>query len=278
MQFMVKLFHQHAIFASLDNMNFQFYKYQGTGNDFVVLDDRKAEFPIHNSAFIQRLCDRKFGIGADGFILLRNKEGYDFEMVYFNSDGKQSSMCGNGGRCIVHFANFLGVIEQSCSFLAIDGPHLAKVTEDEVSLQMVDVQETEAIGQDLFIDTGSPHYLVFENNIAEAPLVEKARAIRYNERFSAAGTNVNLVETTEKGIKVRTYERGVEDETLSCGTGVTAAALGVAITQNRPSPISVETPGGRLRISFEQGANGFTNIWLTGPATQVFTGSISSTE
>jgi diaminopimelate epimerase len=259
----------------------EFFKYQGTGNDFIMVDNRNLALPRNNTALYQQLCHRRFGIGADGFIMVQNKEGYDFEMVYFNSDGNESSMCGNGGRCITMFAKQLGIIKDKAHFLAVDGPHDADIFENGwVSLRMKDVTEIERIGTDYFLDTGSPHYVRFvDSDIKNLAVVDEGRKVRYNDRFAAKGTNVNFVHSTPQNLEVRTYERGVEDETYSCGTGVTAVALaafansplGTDITQ----PIS--TPGGNLQIVFNKtGENRFENVRLQGPAQLVFGGTFQA--
>lgn len=255
-----------------------FFKYQGTGNDFVMIDQRATQYLTRaDVTVIERLCNRRFGIGADGLILLQNREGYDFEMIYFNSDGRESSMCGNGGRCIVAFAKQLGVIENKAHFLAIDGEHDAIVRPDGwVELKMTDVKNIE-IGTDFYyLNTGSPHYVTFVNDIEQVNVFEQGRAIRYNDRFNAEGTNVNFVETNENGITVATYERGVEDETLSCGTGVTAAAIAhyLKAGKNINTNIPIQVKGGNLEVRFEPENGGFMNIWLCGPAELVFEGNI----
>lgn len=259
-------------------MEITFYKYQGTGNDFVLVDNRNLALPRNNTSLYKQICDRRFGIGADGFIMVQNKEGYDFEMVYFNSDGNESSMCGNGGRCITMFAKQLGIIENKAHFLAIDGDHDATIDDNGwVSLKMIDVDKVEAIEDDFYINTGSPHYIRFINSdINKMLLVETAQGIRYNDRFSVEGTNVNIVQAKDNVLNVRTYERGVENETLSCGTGVTAVALAAFAHQpegkNIVQPIS--TPGGKLQITFDKtGTNTYENIWLQGPAQFVFQGT-----
>jgi len=256
----------------------EFTKYQGTGNDFIIIDDRTETIKRTQTDLIQRLCDRKFGIGADGLILLRNHAEVDFEMVYFNADGRESSMCGNGGRCIVAFAQSLGVIDGETTFTAIDGLHEARIIDGKVELKMSDVKEVEQ-GEDFYcMDTGSPHYIKFVEKVAEVDVYSAGKAIRYNKRFEAAGINVNFVEANGNRIEVATYERGVEDETLSCGTGVTAAALAFYL-QNGYSvgfTIPVKTKGGDLEVRFQPTGNGFTDIWLCGPAVAVFTGFISS--
>ena len=260
-------------------MTIPFYKYQGTGNDFVLIDQRQKKYiKKKDTKLINRLCDRKFGVGADGLILLQNRKGYDFEMIYFNADGRESSMCGNGGRCIVAFANFLGIVKSKCSFLAIDGPHEAKIKkEDWVELKMSDVKNIE-IGEDHYImNTGSPHYVVFVEDIDDINIVENGQAIRYSKRFRKEGINVNFVEKDKKGIIVATYERGVEDETLSCGTGVTAAAISYILknpNQKKKQSVSIQSKGGDLKVLFSKNKKGAENIWLCGKAEQVFQGEI----
>ncbi len=261
-------------------MKIPFYKYQGTGNDFVLIDQTKEVFLTRDDVSkIELLCNRKFGIGADGLILLQKKEGYDFEMIYFNADGRESSMCGNGGRCIVAFAQQLGLIKDACHFLAIDGPHDARVSKDDwVELKMSDVLGIEQ-GEDYFIlDTGSPHYIVFVEDVDDINIAETGAAIRYSTRFRKEGINVNFVENQKTNLFVATYERGVEDETLSCGTGVTAAALAYALNKNVfEKSIPIKTKGGALEIKFEynESQKHFYNIWLCGPAQFVFEGRIT---
>ncbi|GAB3234228.1 diaminopimelate epimerase [Hymenobacter seoulensis] len=262
-------------------MMLSFFKYQGTGNDFVMVDDRAMQFDENNHQLVRFLCDRRRGIGADGLILLRPHGQYDFEMVYFNADGYLGSMCGNGGRCTVAFAKQLGVIEDTTHFLAADGPHEGRVDADgTVHLRMQDVigqQEVDEYG--IFLDTGSPHLVRFQppSTLAELNVFTEGRSIRYNERFREKGTNINFVEAPAvpgQPWQVRTYERGVEDETLSCGTGVTAVAL-AASRRGATSPVHLRTPGGDLHVAFDAKPDGsFTNVFLSGPATRVFQGSI----
>ena len=257
-------------------MALKFWKYQGTGNDFVLLDDRTSTFNRSDSQLISKICDRKFGVGADGLILLELEEGYDFKMTYFNADGNESSMCGNGGRCIVAFAKKLGIIEDSCHFLAIDGPHEAKIKGGEfVELKMSDVKEVNHKEDHFVLNTGSPHFVTFVEDIDDINVVENGQAIRYSELYRKEGINVNFVEKTKTGIFVATYERGVEDETLSCGTGVTAAA----ISNYKSNPIesnkkvNIQTKGGAISVHFDTAdATSFQDIWLCGPATLVFEG------
>ncbi len=261
-------------------MKIEFYKYQGAGNDFVIIDDREESFDRSNFELVKFLCDRRFGIGADGLMLLRNKSGYDFEMVYFNSDGNESSMCGNGGRCIVSFAKDIGVVGQSCHFLAVDGPHDANSFKTEygewISLKMIDVKDIEKGPGYCFMDTGSPHYVAFESNLKKFDIIQKAREIRYNDRFKNDGTNVNFINLDNGKLYIRTYERGVEDETLACGTGVTAAVLAAHVTgQFKGSQLNVSAKGGNLKVKFQKSGNGYENIWLEGPAEYVFKGVIN---
>jgi diaminopimelate epimerase len=259
-------------------MKIPFYKYQGTGNDFVLIDNRKKMISKEQTGLVKRLCDRRFGIGADGLILLESHDDYDFEMVYFNADGNESSMCGNGGRCVSAFASYLGLVKDHCRFLAIDGEHEAVIKKDDwVELKMMDVKNIE-IGEDYFLmDTGSPHYIIFVEDIDDINVVENGQAIRYSKRFKEEGVNVNFVESTNDKIIVATYERGVEDETLSCGTGVTAAAISHYLRKPSAdrSEIQIESKGGNLLVRLNPNdENGFKNIWLCGKAEQVFKGEI----
>ena len=257
-------------------MKLHFYKYQGTGNDFILIDDRQEQFDIGNQPLIERLCHRRFGIGADGLILLRNDPATDFRMVYFNSDGRESSMCGNGGRCIVQFANHLGLFERETTFMAIDGLHDAAVQDGIVSLKMTDVQEVETGNNFFYLNTGSPHYVSFVSGLDKLDVFNEGAKIRYNDRFWREGTNVNFVEQLADGhIFVRTYERGVENETLSCGTGVTAAAIASGLqTGVANTTFTIKTLGGELGVSYETSDRGYANIFLKGAAQKVFEGTI----
>tara|TARA_B100000953_G_scaffold242257_1_gene203971 strand:+ start:3428 stop:4264 length:837 start_codon:yes stop_codon:yes gene_type:complete len=272
---------QNRIFAPLENeeMNLEFYKYQGTGNDFVMIDNRDLKVSKNNTKLIKQLCDRRFGIGGDGLILLENPDVAedDFKMVYFNADGNPSSMCGNGGRCLVAFANYLGIVEKTARFTAVDGPHEATISEGVVSLKMQNVADVKLKEEYSFLDTGSPHHVIFVKDVQSEDVQQKGSEIRYSELYKDInGTNVNFVQQiNDEVLKVRTYERGVEDETFSCGTGVTAVAIAAYQTgkiQNKQ--IKLETPGGSLEVKFEKTGSGFENIWLTGPAVQVFKGEI----
>lgn len=260
-------------------MKLSFYKYQGTGNDFVMIDNRQNILSKNDTKLIKKLCDRKFGVGADGLILLENPDQPqdDFTMVYFNADGRESSMCGNGGRCIVAFANFLGIIEKTARFTAIDGPHEATVEDGMIGLKMMDVPEVNVNEDHVFLNTGSPHHIVFSENIEELDIRMMGAEIRNSDAYKGSGgTNVNFVEFLQADhLKVRTYERGVEDETLSCGTGVTAVALAAYTTgKTKNNSVDLDTPGGKLNVSFEAEGSFFKNIWLKGPAEMVFEGRI----
>lgn len=261
-------------------MTYTFYKYHGTGNDFIILEDKSSAFDIENAALIRSWCDRRFGIGADGLMLLRPDNEHDFEMVYFNSDGRQSTMCGNGGRCIVSFAHRLGWIDKKTTFRAIDGVHHAEVLEDgQVRLQMIDVSDVEAGDHYYILDTGSPHYVTFEPLPEDEELVSKAQAIRYSDRFKEEGININFVVPQDNAIEVRTYERGVEAETYSCGTGVVAAAISTFLSGvlGQQQELTIVTKGGDLSVSFQlKDENRFTEVWLTGPAVAVYQGQIES--
>lgn len=239
-----------------------------------MVDDRSNTFDATNFKLVNFLCDRRYGIGADGLILLRNSADYDFQMIYFNADGYEGSMCGNGGRCIVQFAHDLGLIANSTTFIAVDGEHKAHLENGLVHLKMTDVNHIEAIEEDYFLDTGSPHYVSYRSDLTDFPVVVEGKSIRDNERFKAEGTNVNFIQDLgENKIRIRTYERGVENETLSCGTGATACAIS-AHQRGMSSPIQVAVEGGQLAISFDSNENHYTNIYLIGPATSVFEGSI----
>ncbi len=258
-------------------MQLTFYKYQGTGNDFIILDNRENEIVELTKKQIHFLCNRKFGIGADGLMLLSTKEGYDFEMIYYNADGNESTMCGNGGRCLVKFAYSVGVHKSVYKFIAIDGEHEAEITDEgNVRLKMNDVKKVEQHSSYTILNTGSPHFIKFASNVKDIDVLETGRDIRYSKAFEAEGININFVERiSEDSIFIRTYERGVEDETLSCGTGVTAAALVSAHNDNGFNLVKVNTPGGHLSVEFDKLSDThFENIWLIGPAEFVFGGTI----
>lgn len=259
----------------------KFFKYQGAGNDFVLVDNRDQQFDAGDTALVAHLCDRRFGIGADGLMLLQEREGFDFEMLYYNADGNLGSMCGNGGRCIVAFAKHLGVINNSTKFLAVDGEHEATINEtaDWVSLKMIDVHTIKKYDAHYELNTGSPHYVQLVDKLADIDVFHAGRAIRYNDTYRQEGINVNFVEPRGVGYAVRTYERGVENETLACGTGVTAVALAMALHHNQTGSIDtpIEAMGGNLNIRFSHlGGGNFTNIYLEGPAKLVFEGRLNT--
>jgi len=259
-------------------MKIPFKKFQGTGNDFVIIDNRTLFFDKENIKQIAFICSRKFGVGSDGLILIENHKDYDFNMVFFNPDGSQS-FCGNGSRCAVRFAYDLGITKKHTQFLSTDGWHEAIILDNqEVKLKMSDVSNLEHNTDFDFMDTGSPHYVTFTTNVMELDIVTKGSEIRYSDAYkNQGGTNVNFIEAEGDFYHVRTYERGVENETLSCGTGVTACALSVGVKNNlEESKIKIQTKGGRLMVDFKKDEeNNFTDIWLFGPATFVFDGVIS---
>jgi diaminopimelate epimerase len=252
-----------------------FNKYQGTGNDFVIIDNRNGAFDSHNSALINKLCDRRFGVGADGLILISDSHQHDFEMKYFNSDGKEGSMCGNGGRCSSAFAIKSGIAGKELSFQAIDGVHKARLDNNIIRLSMNDVQKPQKAEGNYFINTGSPHYVLFRKNIDQIDVNSEGSKIRWSDDFAPGGTNVNFVEINENGIYVRTFERGVEEETLSCGTGVTASAIASVLSGHfDTNPVKVRTKGGNLEVAFKVTGEEISEIWLSGPATFVYEGMI----
>ncbi len=263
-------------------MGLQFEKYQATGNDFVMIDNRKYVFDEKDEAKIRQICDRRFGIGADGLILITGHEDLDFEMKYFNSDGKEGTMCGNGGRCAAAFVRKLKLSNSKHFFFkAIDGTHEAHITLDSVRLKMSDVSGSRRIGNWYFLDTGSPHIVEFASNLNEVNVKKKGREIRFHKKFRPAGVNANFVEYKEKMVYIRTYERGVENETSSCGTGSVAAAISVYLnfeshkTREQKQEYEIQAPGGKLKVGFEiDEDSGYRNIWLEGPASHVFSGTI----
>jgi diaminopimelate epimerase len=263
-----------AIFGDI-MAKMHFYKYQGTGNDFIILDNRNWSFTALTPERIRSLCDRRYGVGADGLMLLNPHTGYDFEMKYYNSDGRESSMCGNGGRCLVKFAYDQGIHKNEYRFIAVDGPHQAEIDDEGiVSLKMKDVRVIEENRGDFILDTGSPHYVKMVGDVMEMDVYQSGMDIRYSSEFAKEGINVNFVEQKRPDeIIVRTYERGVEDETLSCGTGVTASALACYHNEMGYNYVKVITKGGKLTVKFDRtGENSFENIWLCGPAVKVFEG------
>lgn len=256
-------------------MTILFNKYQGAGNDFVIIDNRKGNFNPDDSKLINKLCDRRFGIGADGLILISSCLQYDFEMKYYNSDGFEGTMCGNGGRCSSDFAIRAGIAGKKLTFKAIDGIHKAISEEGIIRLQMNDLKDPLLVNGNYFINTGSPHYVLFKKNIKDIDVNTDGKNIRWSDDFAPGGTNVNFVEIEKNGIYVRTFERGVEEETLSCGTGVTASAIASVLSGHfDTNTIYVKTKGGNLSVSFNISGKNISDIWLSGPATFVFAGEI----
>lgn len=254
-------------------MKLSFYKYQGTGNDFIMIDNRDLLFPKDNTSLVHRLCDRHFGIGADGVILIDNDDVFDFKMTYFNADGSET-FCGNGGRCAVAFANYLNIINSKTNFIAFDGPHYAEIENNTISLQMIDVNDIVVHENSVFAYTGTQHHVQLVDNLNEYPVFENGKKIRFS--YDAPGTNVNFVQKIdETTFRVRTYEKGVENETLACGTGVTAVAIAMhKINKTTSNSIFLPVEGGELNVTFDVEKNSYTNVFLKGPAEFVFKGSI----
>lgn len=254
-------------------MNLTFYKYQGTGNDFVMIDNRTKTFPKEKTDIISQICDRHFGIGADGIILIENDDFYDFRMIYFNADGSET-FCGNGGRCAVAFAKNLKIIQDTTKFLAVDGAHIASIQNDIISLKMIDVDQIKVNENSVIAFTGTQHHVEMVTDLENFPVFEKGREIRY--QYENPGSNVNFVQQiNENTFRVRTYEKGVEDETLACGTGVTAVAIAMHKTKKTASnSINLPVEGGILEVTFEEENGCYKNVFLKGPAKFVFQGNI----
>jgi diaminopimelate epimerase len=260
---------------TLTLMTIPFNKYQGAGNDFIIIDNRSGIFEPSRDDVIRKLCDRRFGIGADGLMLISDHQGFDYEMKYFNSDGYEGSMCGNGGRCSADFSIRAGIAGKSLKFKAIDGTHLAYSENGIIRLSMNDIKNYEIIEGNYFINTGSPHYVLFNNNIDRIDVNVEGKRVRWDKAFAPGGTNVNFVETGKNGIYVRTFERGVEEETLACGTGVTASAIVSVLSGHFDTiPVPVKARGGELSVSFKRDGNTISEIWLSGPATFVYSGEV----
>ena len=255
-------------------MVLKFSKYQGAGNNFVMVDNRTKTFPKGNTDIISYLCDRNFGIGADGVILLEEDAETDFRMVYYNPDGTET-MCGNGGRCAVAFARDLGIIQNETSFNAFDGLHFASIDDEEISLQMIDVNHVDKKSEYIFLNTGTPHHVQLVDSLKNYPVFENGRKLRY-ELYGEKGSNINFVEQIDPStFRVRTYEKGVENETLACGTGVTAVAIAMFETKMTDAQkIALPVEGGILKVSFDYKDGSYSNVFLTGPAKFIFEGSI----
>ena len=254
-------------------MILHFYKYQGTGNDFVMIDNRTKIFPKNETDKISFLCDRHFGVGADGVILIENDKEHDFKMIYYNADGSET-FCGNGGRCAVAFAKQLQIIEHKTNFIAFDGPHYAEINNGIISLKMIDVDEIEVKENAVFAYTGTQHHVELVDDLNDFPVFEKGKEIRYS--YANPGSNVNFAEQiNESTFRVRTYEKGVENETLACGTGVTAVAIAMHKTnKTKSSTINLPVEGGNLQVSFSEENGVYNNVFLTGPAQLVFSGEV----
>ena len=255
-------------------MKIHFHKYQGTGNDFILIDDRNRSFPV-NKKLVQKLCNQKFGVGADGLILIQPHDNLDYKMVYFNSDGSQS-LCGNGSRCAFAFARSLEMVGSSATFETTDGVHKIKYEDDLIHFQLFDTPKPEQLSEnDWYLNTGSPHFIQIVHDVVSTEVVKKGREIRNSDEYIGQnGTNVNFAQLLPEHIKIRTYERGVENETLSCGTGATAVGL-LAGLLGYQSPVRIETEGGNLFVHFKNEDDGYREIWLAGPAELVFEGSVT---
>jgi len=258
----------------------EFHKYHGNGNDFILIDNRSGKIVLRGGQ-IAFLCDRHFGIGADGLMLLEAQNGFDFLLKYYNSDGNESTMCGNGGRCMTAFANVLGIFEKKTRFIAVDGEHEAEILSHDIQscmirLKMKDTRPGQQFEDGFLIDTGSPHFVQFVSSADDVDVLTRGRILRNDPRFSPEGCNINFVQYIPSGLRVRTYERGVENETLSCGTGVTASALiSASLGQDDKNFCSVTTSGGEFTVHFRRSGNDFTEVYLEGPAVFVYKGKIT---
>jgi len=259
-------------------MRYTFYKYHGAGNDFIMIDNRNNAFDGKNAKLIEFLCHRRFGIGADGLITLEKSDAYDFKMLYYNSDGYEAEMCGNGGRCIVAFAKKMGLVGNETQFLAADGTHEAYIDDDGlINLKIGDVENVEVHTDGYFLNTGVPHLVHFVDDLKIIDVDIEGRQLRYDARFQPAGTNVNFVKHEGDKLTVYTYERGVECETLACGTGIAASALGAAYKSGiNEGKYMVSAKGGELEVKFKREGEKFTDVWLKGPAEMVFEGFIDA--
>jgi diaminopimelate epimerase len=256
-------------------MLLHFFKYQGTGNDFVIVDNREGLIQLSKEQ-VSLLCDRHFGIGADGLMLLNKHDNYDFEMVYYNADGALGTMCGNGGRCLIKFAFDQGIQPSRYTFIAYDGEHESVIDPNGwIHLKMIDVHEVSFENESTILNTGSPHYIKPVLGLSNYDVFAEGKKIRYNETYSQKGINVNFVEWNDNELFVRTYERGVENETFSCGTGITAAAIAMSANNVGQQETKIRTLGGSLLIKFNKiDAMHFTDVWLCGPASFVYEGQI----
>lgn len=257
-------------------MNLDFWKYHGAGNDFIIIDNWEKSITLSNDV-IKNVCNRHFGIGSDGLILIQQHPTLDFEMIFYNPDASQS-FCGNGSRCAVQFALDQKIIKkQNTRFQSTNGVyHAEEVEPNKIDLQMHDCSRFRIEKGRFFLDTGSPH-LVFETSaLYESPIIGRAKEIRYSEEYKEKGININFIEIINQTVHIRTYERGVENETLSCGTGVTAVALSRALAKNNHgfNKLHIETRGGRFYVQYHFDGDVFSQIHLIGPAKCIFKGEI----
>ncbi len=251
-----------------------FFKYQGTGNDFVIIDNRQSVFDADNTELITRLCDRKFGVGSDGLILLKAHAEYDFEMVYYNADATRAG-CGNGARCAVHLAHHLGIVQGEAYFVMEEQAYRAQVEDAHVRIRMADVAAAQNFPEGYLLNTGTRHFVRVVEKLADYDVLDEGERLRYDPRFQPEGANINFVEVKDSAVHMRIYEKGVENETLSSGTGATAVALALAHARQQPSPVAVHTRGGILEISFmATEAGSFTQVYMAGPAQMVFQGTV----
>ena len=258
-----------------ENHHINFSKFHGAGNDFIMINAIKNEIVL-SEELIFKMCDRRTGIGADGLIILMHSDNHDFRMRYYNCDGKESTFCGNGGRCIAAFAHQQGIIKNEATYEAVDGIHKAKVTETSsneylVELTMRDILSYKLDDNSLLIDTGSPHYVKKVMNLDTMDVYAEGAKIRYDKNISSDGVNVDFLLNDNGNIRIRTYERGVENETLACGTGVTASAMAASLWYGG-NDIDIYTQIAKLNVRFDKENNTFKNVVLTGPAAHVFDG------
>ena len=258
-------------------MEIDFYKFHGTGNDFIIIDDRKLKFPSKNNKIINHLCDRFFGIGADGLILVQDSFKRDFKMIYYNSDGNKGSFCGNGARCAVSFANSLYSFTKEISFEFSKEVYSAIIEENEISVRMSDVNQINCFKDYVFLNTGSPHHVVLLEDIDSLDVKLKGSQIRYSDIYKEKGTNVNFVQKiSDNEFSMRTYERGVEDETYSCGTGATAVAIAMhKLKETSREKINLNVKGGQLKVSFQYKNGLYHGVNLKGPVSKVYKGKIN---